>query len=284
MVIHIQGNDYLILYTISRSQELEQYQCRRVDGPDGHMYRAVRIASSAVFAEMIEYLMDLTHNKSFYDFVDYATTAGAVVILLDCGEGRPLASLLREESIPLPERLQMGKKLLERLLISDFPPYFIHAAMDPGRVKMNAAMDFFFDFDLSDFPDFKGADPVSALRQAADVLEALFLPEVKRKALPDLDRLLYGMRRGEYAELLPVYRKMGAIAGLVRGKEEELESGSFLFRLWDRLKALGRFLLGAGKAAVVLVFAAYLALSIYHFMQPEPEGRVYEQIGDLQIK
>lgn len=285
MIIRILGNDYLVLYTISKNRELEQYRCRRIGEAGEREYRALRISSSAVRPELISYLMEQVHNQSFYEFVDYTTESDFLTVLMDCGQGISMARVLLGEKPSLTQRLAMGRKLLEHMLLSDFPTYFIYAAMGVERIKVSPAMDFGFDFNFSDFLQFESVDFSMASRKLGDVFEILFLAEQKQRAIPELGRLLYGLQHNQYSQLLPIYQEMEAICRNWEGKDEkELENHSFTFRLWEKIKGFGRFFLGLAKLAVILAAAAYLALSIYDFVQPEAPGQVYEQIGDLEIQ
>lgn len=285
MVIHIQEKDYLVLYTVRKTTELEEYRCRKVGEAGEREYRALRIASSAVWPELVSYLMEQVHSQSFHEFVDYATEADFLTVLMDCGQGVSMARVILGEKPSLAQRLAMGKKLLEHLLLADFPPYFLYAAMGAERIKVNAAMDFGFDFDFSDFLRFETVDFSMACKRMGDVFEILFLQEQKQRAIPELERLVYGLRHNQFSQLLPVFQEMEGICGRWEGRDEkELENHSFGFRLWEKIKGLGRFSVVFAKLAVILAAGAYLALSVYDFMQPERPGQVYDQIGDLEIR
>ena len=144
--------------------------------------------------------------------------------------------------------------------------------MEPGRVKVTDAMEFSFDFELSDFLTWQEADFSVACRDMKKVFSALFEPELARRAFPDMERFLYGLDHGEFENMLRVYEQLA------------LESRSFAFRFWEKLKSLGRLLIKSAKLAVILLAAGYLAYSVYELVQPDPEAQVYERIGDLEIR
>lgn len=286
MKIQILDKSYQVLYTLEGdAQGIKQHVCRDVEDVSGREYRAVRIPSELVTGELVRYLMEQVHNKSFREFVNYVTDVKYLTVLMDCGRGTSLEKLLSWERMTLRERLEIGEKLLEHLLLADFPTYFLCAAMDPGRIKVNSAMDFGFDFDLSGLAEFDRADFSMACRQLADTLSALFEPELKRRAIPDMESFLYGLRHGEWETLLSVYQKFLGICREWRDKDEDrLESRSIAFVVWEKIKGLGRFLKTCGKVAMVLLAAAYLALSLHQFIKPDPVRQVYVRIGELEVR
>ena len=82
---------------------------------------------------------------------------------------------------------------------------------------------------------------------------------------------------GDVVREVPLLRRKGR-------DETALESRSFAFRFWEKLKSLGRLLIKSAKLAVILLAAGYLAYSVYELVQPDPEAQVYERIGDLEIR
>lgn len=286
MRIQILDKSYQVLYTGEEEERgIRQYVCRDVEDVSGREYRAVRIPSELVTGELIRYLMEQVHNKSFREFVNYGTDAAYLTVLMDCKKGTSLAKLLSWERMTLRERLEIGEKLLEHLLLADFPTYFLCAALEPERVKVNSAMDFGFDFDLSGLVDFDKADFSMACKKLADTLSPLFEPELKRRAFPDMEGFLYGLRHGEGESLLSVYQRFLSICREWRDKDEDrLESRSMAFVVWEKMKGLGRFLRGCGKVALVLLAAAYLVLSLRQLAKPDAVWQVYSRIGELEVR
>lgn len=285
MDIRMQGKNYLVLHRQGEGQDLFQYVCRREGRAEGREYLAVQIPTSRLRREMIRYLAAQERNKNFHEFVDYTTDSNFVTFMLDYGMGKDLASALRDEHMSLAERTAVAAGLLRHLVLSDFPPYFIHAAMKPERVRKTRAMDFSFAFDVSDFLEFDQIDFPFACQDIAGVLEGLFASEQKKRAVPELETFFYQLRHGEFADTLSVYQGLLAVTALWSGKEEEeLEDKSPAFRIWEKIKGLGRLVAGAVKVAAVLLAVFYLGFSIYYALQPEAPGQGYEQIGDLEIR
>lgn len=286
MIIHILDRDFLVLYTVKgEGQELQQHICRDVNESSDRTYRALRIPAEHTGGALIRYLMEQVHNRDFREFADYSTDGEGVTVFMDCGCGTPLSERLSRETLRLGERLALAEKLTEHLVLGNFPAYFIHAAMEPGRVKVTDAMDFGFDFELADLLSWQETDFAMACRDMGKVFSALFEPELARRAFPDMESFLYGLDHGEFENTLQVYERLEAICRQWKDRDETaLESRSFAFRLWERLKGLGRFLMTFAKLAVILLAAGYLAYSVYGLIQPEPAGQGYERIGNLEIR
>lgn len=286
MIIHILDRDFLVLYTVKGGDRgLQQHICRDVNEPSDRTYRALRIPAEHTGGALIRYLMEQVHNRDFLEFADYSTDAEGVTVFMDCGSGTPLSERLSGEVLRLGERLVLAEKLAEHLVLGNVPPYFIHAAMEPGRIKVTDAMDFGFDFELSDFLSWQEVDFSMACRDMGKVFAVLFEPELARRAFPDMESFLYGLDHGEFENVLRVYERLETICRQWKDRDETaLESRSFAFRLWERIKGLGKILMRFAKLAVILLAAGYLAYSVYELLQPDPAAQVYERIGDLEIR
>lgn len=286
MNIQILDKTYLVIEAVGdTSGGLEQYICRQDGDANGREYRAVRVPAGQVTAELICYLMEQVRRESFHEFVTYTTEYDFVTVLMDCGKGRTLLEELSGPGLSLRERLELARGLVSHLVLADFPPYFIHAAMDIRRIRVSAAMDFSFAFELQDILSFASVDASMAFMQLGTVLAALFEKEQKQRSFPDMERLIYRLRHGEFETLLAVYENLEQIYQEWSEKDEDtLENRSLAFVLWEKIKGIGRWLRTMVKAGILLLALGYLILSVYQFVQPEPVGQAYEKIGNLEIR
>lgn len=282
MIIRIEETSYLVLGTVPEDG-LCQYVCKKQDGTEGE-YRAVRVPSALVSGELIQYLMEQVHKESFHEFVDYATDAEGLYVIMDCGRGILLSQRMKTERMSLRERLETGRRILERLVISDFPDYFIHAAVLPDAVRLTPAMDVSFAFHLGDLDHFAEYDFGKAQEALAVLMETLFEKELSIQSFPDMSQLIRKLRAAEKENLLEVYEEYSGIDALWRTRNEEhLENRSWPFRIWGWMKSLGRILKKLAAVFLVCLAVLYLVLSVQAFFrEPEP-GVVYERIGDLEI-
>ncbi len=286
MRLQVQNKSYLVLQAIESDKDgVCQYICRLSEEVDGREYRAVRIPSSKVTGELIQYLMEQVRQKNFREFINYTTESDSVTILMNCGKGITLEEKIAKERLALRERLELSRGLLSHLVLSDFPAYFLYSAMEIDRIRVTPAMEFSFAFELSDIAYFSRIDMTKALFKLGQVLEFLFSQELKQRSLPELESFLYGMKRGQFSDLLSVYEGFEEICRIRAGREEEpLENHSFPFRLWEWIKWLGRKLKSMIKLGILILAMIYLGLSIYQFVRPESWGPSYDVIGDLELK
>ena len=287
MIIRVLNRNYFVQQTIPSEQGLLQYVCTNVAEDDGKLYRIVRIPLPEVTPELVRYLADIFRKERFRELVQYANEGEYLQVVTDCGsaKAKSIRERLAESKVPLKERLAMGEKLLERLILSEVPAFFALSALDDTHIRFTDSLDCCMTFELDQLPDFEKAGTADVIRQVRVVLAGLFRKEIKDGKLPDLEVFLKRIEVGAFRELLPLYTDYRTMAAeLSKLDEDKLEPKSLPFRIWEWLKSAFRFLKKLFFLVVILMAVAYLVLSVRNFLAPTEHLAVYNQVGDLQIR
>ncbi len=283
MVIRNLEEQYIIIRKCR--EEGEQYLCREESGRKSGERRIIRIPLKQVRPSLIAYVSEQLKKDNFADFGDYFTDDQYLYVMMIIGQGIPLSMKLAEERCSLRERFKIGEGILTDLILQDVPDFFFEAAMDPELIRVSRSMDVFFDYDLSRLPCFEEGDFQKGARKLGGVFRLIFENELKLRALPELERLIYEMEHEGFSSYLDIHKAFIPIAEEWSAKEEtDLKPGKWSFRLWEKIKMLGRMLKKLALAAILLLALAYLALSIREYVKAPEIQRQYEQIGDLKIQ
>lgn len=285
MMIRNLSKKYLVIQELECTQTVSQYLCRMMDQEDSRMYRAARQEILRVGADEIRFLMEQVKNENFTDFVDFFTDGDSLYVLMQYGAGISLREKLITEECSLGERLEIGKNLLERLLLLDLPPFFLNAAMTEDQVRVEKNGDVGLDYNLVEIDRFSTYGFSQGAEGIGRVFMTLYGEELRLKAIPELETMVYGLLHGEkdslmdiYQGFLPIYRTWK------RRRDGELEPKNFLFRLWDMVKAAGRLLKKLVMPAICLLAVAYLVLSVRNFFAPPGVKAQFTSIGTVQIE
>ncbi len=286
MVIRVLDQNYYVLQTVPSETGLLQYVCRDVMQDDGHIYRIVMIPLEETDPRLVRWLSIIYRNNMFRELVQYANEKDRLQVVIDCGSASavPLEELLSRERLSLRERLNMGEKVLERLILSDVPVFFAMNALDPEHVRFTEAMECAFTFELEDLKKFDSADVEKEMHGLRSVLRKLFSEELNDHKIPELKQLLDRIVQMEFSEVMEVYLAYLPIVEKYAGQDEgKLENKSLPFRIWEFIKALWKGIRKMFFLLVILFALVYLILSIRNFMAPTEQRDVYKAIGDLEI-
>lgn len=285
MVIQNLERSYVVIQSCPGEGRQRQYLCREDGDGQWREKKIGRIPLAEVSGGLIRFLMDQIHRESFRDFEDYFTDDEFLCVVMGLGEGKPLAVKLQEEKCTLRERLEMGKNLIERLVLLNPDPYFFRGAMAAERIRVSAALETAFDYDISDITEHERADFAQGAEGLSGVMEVLFLQERKQRSMPELDRFCYGLSHGEWGDYLSIHREYLKVFERWADKEEkDLQPKTWGFRLWEMVKASLRGLKKLALLGILVLAAAYLALSVRDFVQPPAVRENYKRIGTLQIE
>jgi hypothetical protein len=286
MVIRVLDHKYFVLRTIDTENGLDQYVCRDLVDEESNIYRIVRIPHSDVNDKLLRYLADIEVAGSFGELREYASEDGYLCVVMDCGskDAETLTDKIAREEPDFRERLGYVEKLVERLILSDIPAYFAAAALSTERIKLTAALDCSFDFDVHDILEYEGYGMNDVCGRLADVIMDVFDRELKWNAMEDLTEFIKDLHFHRYSDYLAIYSDFKAICDRYgEDTDIELENNSFPFQMWDLLKNLAAHLRSMAALLLLVLAVAYLAISVRNFLKPTQARDVYTSIGDMQI-
>ena len=150
MVIRVLEQNYFVLQTLPSETGLLQYVCKNVSEDDGHIYKIVLVPPEKTSHELIGWLYGIWQAGRFHELKQYASEQDRLQVVVDCGAEAavPMGELLDTEPLSLNERVRMGTKVMERLILSDMPDFFAEHALDPEHVCFTESMDCSFRFEL----------------------------------------------------------------------------------------------------------------------------------------
>lgn len=286
MIIRVLDRNYFVQQTLSSEKGLLQYVCTNVAEDDGKVYRIVRIPLPEVDSGLIRYLSDIYREGRFHELAQYANEDGFLQVVADCGlqKAKTLKDLLEESNLTLRARLDMGEKIMERLILSDVPDFFALGAMDTDHVRFTDAMECCFTFELEGLKDFERADTAEVHQKLRKVLDELFAKELKDDRVPEFRPFLDRISQKEFSTNMALYQAYQPLAAEVGLRDEKsMEGLSLPYRIWNKIKSFFGFLRSLFFVIVILIAIAYLVMSVRNFVAPTKQKDVYHSVGDLEI-
>lgn len=287
MVICSLEHAYSVLYRYREGDELERFICRDEKNPSDMVYTLLRIFFQAEIRWLLE--QNLLWREISGNFVDYKESflwKGTLVIVFVRREGMPLAQWLFKQSVPLSRRLELGKKLLERLLLLNMPEYLLASILNTDCILVTEADEIVIRYEPKTIR-WEEEEFSSILSDSFyKVFAQLFLKEEEEESSIEIHSYLERIRQEPYQDSFRIFQDYDCLLEDLRGYKDidQLRPNHWRYRM----QRLGIHLVQLGKKLVVPIMVAMgMAGIIYlvcHPAQEKAEKREIEQIGTLQIR
>lgn len=263
----------------------EIYICRDIAAD--REYTLVCIKDRAVVPALMEYLTAMVNPRIFNDYIEHFVFDDNFFIVLRYYRGVTLHEKLKGEYCSLRERLQIGAKMLERMLLLDMPEYFQKNCLTESNIIVKPSLDVFFNYVPNDITSFAAADDEGVLKAVLGVFSRLFADELVRKSAPPLNDFYYALQNEQRFNCMEIYQEYTRMRREVEDiPEEEIEKPkSKWFVLWERVKA--KLVVLKKMLAVVLLVLAfiYLIYTIDKSIHPDfKANNNYGYIGSVKIQ
>ena len=290
MMIRTYDSDYVVIRHIQSSSSKDMYICRRNDEQNGREYTVICMKDIAVCQQLLKFFSEKVDTKKFTDFVEYFTFEGKLHIVFFYSRLMTLDEKLRIQVCPFAERLEIAQKILERIIYLNMPYAFVADALVPDHITVSDTLDVRFNYGMSDSGRMDGYTLTEASQGIADVLRLLFEEELDKMSCPEIDELLQWLESDEYQTYLDIFYKFNEYYTLLKDKTEEEVAvpNTRLFKLWEKVKIVFRWLRKLLMAALLVAVVIYLAYSIADFINPQSNGNInsvdcFNAIGTQQI-
>lgn len=276
--MRVRDREYLIVREVEQSAQGTQYILK--DATQNCFYKVLVQQKDSISGSIITFLSDQIKNKPFTDFVDYMNDFDHLYVFMRYQSHQTLAQKIELEVCPLAERVEIAKKLLEKIIVLNIPPYFSYGALDAQHVQVSRTGEILFDYNLQNLHNAFRVKEGQSIRRLAELFRWMFAKELDREIMPELETLLYEMEYGQithitdiFARFYPIYRKENP-ASESHGLREKI------------LAKFQKFL----KYTVVLTKILVVALAIYYLYASIEAYVTYDyytnfsQIGVFQVE
>lgn len=284
MTIQTLKHQYEILQKLRTTEQVEQFLCtEESENSEKCFYDVFKIKQRNQIVKLILPFTEQMNNVTFEDYRECFSKDGALYVVFLHKEAVPLRQKLQKEACSLQERLQIGRKILERILLLNIPDMMTYDALDADRIQVTPALDIFFLYQLEEVEQFSEFTFASTKSRFIALFELLFERELSldiSEKIPDFLDYIKEECTG-YAELYQTYIRL---MERLEKPEEALKPNTLWFRLWTRIKRLAGKLKSAFAVIIVILVAGYLIYSIFNPAPPKTEQFCFQRIGTLTIE
>ena len=283
MVIETYEKKYTVVQHLSAGPRKEIYSCR-CSGEDD-LYTVICFKDKQITNSIIEYICEQKKNVSFTDLVEHFVAGEYFHVVFTEPKGLDLERRLRQHP-SLVERLVMGKKIMEKLVLQKPDNYFLCQCLTPMNMYITDSGDasFYYSlFEVEKHEDYTGRKASAYLYR---IISMLFADELKKNVVPPMEAFLKSIKEMDELDYISLYSSYNdAMVAVLGIPEEELATPkNFLFRLWERIKGVRT------QIKKVLLFIIFVGVFIYMVYNIYNAGRIknyvdhFESIGSVTIQ
>jgi hypothetical protein len=285
MIIRTPEKSFAVVQVLRSEQDEEICVCRELDG-GGELSTLARFRSPALKQELLPMLAREQSNPAFEDFLGLFTQNGDLCARFRFTQAPTLRARLDRGDLTFRERLEIGSGVLTRMTLLNMPALLQYEALQERNVTVDDALRVRFNYDLGPMAACFNRGMGFVCLQVQEILKALFAPELEAQSVPELLPLLNELEQTVYTDYLSIYRRYDGIrrALELRTGGAPAQPQTWLFRMWDRVKALRRFVRPIAAGLVLIAAFCYLLYSLQAPKALKGTPVTFTSIGTVEIR
>lgn len=284
MVIHGMNQDYSVIYRKQTEQEFEILICKG-EAEDRYFTLLRFYQKEDIHWLLGQNLLKQEISGNFEDYKGSFLWQDCLFMVFIRREGMALSRWLDQENPSLPQRLEMGRCLLERLLLLNMPEYLLGSILNEECILVMEQQKVIIRYEPEELMR-SSQEPEKQLNPLFyRIFLRLFQEEASEQICKEIYDFLEQLNQEPYQDIFHIYQCYDWLQESMAGKENSLRRPlgwkGRLNRMGEGLKSVGERLL------VPVLLAAGMAVLIYGICHPEKEEAeefLFEQIGSLEIQ
>lgn len=285
MIIHAVKMKYYVICRLFVTINYEILLCEELEGESQKKYTMIRILNQEVSYPFISFLTKQFNAEESQDFIEYFSEAGKFCIVFSYSDMPLLIEQLNKGVFRLIERLQIGKNLLEKILLLDMPFPILSEILSENTITISENLEIEFRYLLHNFETYESINFYDVEEKLGFVMESLFQKELLDESSDELKNFISQLKEKKYHSLLELYKEYEILSENLKTQilAGKLKPKQFKFRIWEGIKQMIKYLKPVLYVIVICLGLTYL---IYLFFIKKIEKDVYKyaKIGNIILE
>ena len=225
-------------------------------------------------------------NPAFEDYLGLFTQDGDLYARFRYTQAPTLRERLEQGDLSFRERLEIGGETLARMTLLNMPPQIQYEALQERNVTVDDALRVRFNYALGPMTACSNKNMGFVCLQVQELLESLFAGELQAQSVPELLPFLDELEKTGFPDYLGIYRRYDGIRKALENRTAgaPAEPRTWLFRMWDRIKSLGRFVRPVLAGLVLIAAFCYLLYTLQAPAALKGTPVTFDRIGTVEIQ
>ena len=287
MLIQTLNRRFAVIMVRSTGKDADILICRDLWEQRIREYLLVAVKNPDLIYRFAPFFTQQAENFAFKDFVECFSKDGQFYIVFAYYEKPLFKEKFSEEFYFLSERLEIGKSLLSRMVLQNMPPGIQYEALQERNLLLDNALQIYFNYALEEIPSYGLFTMGRVQKELGRIFRILLRQEIATQVVDEVRIFVEDLEQCRFADYLEIYEAYDRLYDLLKELQEigEINPKSFLFRCWERIKKMARYLKPV-LAGVVLVTA--LGFLIYTIANPGVRSlgpqKMIETIGTVKAE
>ena len=287
MLIQTLHKRYEVIHVRGAGHDADVLLCRDLWEEQERTYLLVAVKNPDLIHRCAPYFTAQADNRSFKDFIECFSRDGLFYIVF-AWHAKPLfIDKFNEEFYFLPERLEIGKSLLSRILLLDMPPGILYEALQERNLLLDDAMQVGFNYILEDISSFNLFSMDRVQQELGRIFRLILRRELATQVIEEASLFVGDLEQCVFRDYREIYEAFDRLYDLLTILQEtgELNPKNFLFRSWEWLKKAFRFARPVLAGIVLATALGYLVYTLaYPTVRPGSPVLTIETIGTVQAE
>jgi hypothetical protein len=260
----------------------DEYNCYICsDAENGGFCRIISIKNKAFFPGLVSWLSRAADPSVFTDYIEHFIFEDTLCIVMRYTQGVTLADKKDTEAMPLRERLELCRKILERAVLLDIPDYFLDKCMEPENIIVGSDLSVSFNYPIEDIT---GTRECAPMKKVEKLLRLMFAHEIERKVPDELIAFFGELPELVGSNMIELYSKYYMMMNrLIERDAGSEEPKSIWYRIWDKLKKTWGIIKRVVMFLLLAIAAAYLVFTINTTGNSAKQAKTFDRIGTVVI-
>ncbi|MEG1458835.1 MAG: hypothetical protein RSB37_00615 [Acetivibrio sp.] len=294
MLIKTYNRDYYIIQRQKETEIQEILICEENSdinkvAENGQKYLIIHITDKETIYQVVPFFTKMQESTTFEDYVECFSKEGDFYAVFRYQKEKKLAEKLREENCSFRERLEIGKRLLEKMVLLNMPLYVQYEVLRNENMGVSETLESVFEYSLCEYEQYPKITSTMVNQRIKVIMEQLFAEEIKLNSSPIL-MMFYESFQEESEEYQDYKTYFSLYQNYDKMYQELLKEDSYLkirpntkaFRIWDKLKSKAKFMRAIGTVALLLCIMIFIVFSSFQ-KKEKKEGERIESIGTIKI-
>ena len=282
MIIETYNKVYNVVQHKMTGLHKDIYICKNRE--DNQLYTIIRMKDKNSTTKIIEFICEQKKNTKFSDFVEYFVYKEDLHIVFRYKRGTILEKHLKQ-ICTIEERMEIGKKILEKLVLFQVTPYFLCQCLELDNIFITDSLEVNFEYTLDKVEKYDTYTTKQAEAYLYRVITVLFSKELKKHVIEPMEHFLKKIQTYEDFDSLHMYKLYCESCDEIRKiPDEDLAvSKNWFFRLWERIKSFRKVIRDSILSLIFLGVFLYMIYSIWSSFQIKGYQKNYNSIGTVEI-
>lgn len=280
MNIRTSEKEYPIVGIKEQKEKYDVYICR--DPATKELCSILSVKDCTLFPVLANWLTDNAGHDSFTDYRGFFIFNDQFCIVTKYSQGITLGSKLTTESVPLRERLEIGRKILEKIILQDIPDYFLSKCLSPDQIIIDNDLSVSFNYPVSDMIFDRSADGKNNI---VSIFRLIFEHELLRKVPDILIDFITRLPELSQNSMIDLYSEYYILMNKLENYSDNDElPKTFWFKAWDVIKKIFKVLKVLLVIALIIASVGYLIYTIIDPDKNKNSNGHFPSIGTVTIE